>query len=531
MVPFRAGHLLPSVQGADSFSFHEERAFLRQRLVFLYKTLFVLSASFFGVTAGAGLLLHHRTWERVFLTPGACSHLLSILGALGCWLTCRNAVLSIRALKWLEGLALVGLLYLLKVSSYVTNDVYALLLGTTCASISRAVFIPTSVRRTFWLSLACALPDAPLLALSLHNRSADSILQPTVDALLWSAITVILATLVCRTIYGLRQQVRDAHRLGQYTLLEPLGAGSMGEVFLASHALLRRNTAIKVLRPDAGGQDLERFEREVQLTSQLTHPNTIAIYDYGRTADGLFYYAMEYLEGMDLAKLLAVSGPQPPERVIHVLSQVCGALEEAHGQGLLHRDIKPANLFLCRRRGIPDLVKVLDFGLVKQLGGTEEPGSAEGPVLAGTPLYLSPETFAAPEKVDARSDLYSLGAVGYALLTGHHVFEGPSASEICAHHVNTPPTPPEVRLGTALPADLCAIILRCLEKQPEARFSSARELRTALEACVHARAWTELEAEQWWEAQQDAELEKTFVRTNPLALSQTLVTDLSHRAA
>ncbi|EAU64994.1 serine/threonine-protein kinase Pkn3 [Stigmatella aurantiaca DW4/3-1] len=476
-------------------------------------------------------MLQHRSWERVFFSTGASAHLLSILGSLGCWLICRNAVLSIRALKWLEGLALVGLLYLLKLSSYATDDVYALMLGTSCASISRAVFIPTSVRRTFWLSLACALPDAPLLALSLHTRAVGDILQPTLDALLWSGINVTLATLVCQTIYGLRQQVRDAHRLGQYTLLEPLGAGSMGEVFLASHALLRRHTAIKVLRPDAGGQDLERFEREVQLTSQLTHPNTIAIYDYGRTADGLFYYAMEYLEGMDLAELLAASGPQPPERVIHILSQVCGALEEAHGRGMLHRDIKPANLFLCRRRGIPDLVKVLDFGLVKQLGGIEEPGATEGPMLAGTPLYLSPETLSSPEKVDARSDLYSLGAVGYALLTGHHVFEGQSASEICAHHVNTLPTHPEVRLGTALPADLCCIILRCLEKQPETRFASARELRAALEACVHARAWTEQEAEQWWEAQQDSELEKTFVRSNPLALSQTLVTDLSHRAA
>jgi eukaryotic-like serine/threonine-protein kinase len=201
---------------------------------------------------------------------------------------------------------------------------------------------------------------------------------------------------------------------------------------------------------------------------------------------------------------------------------------------MLHRDIKPANLFLCRRRGIPDLVKVLDFGLVKQVGCTEEPGASEAPVVAGTPLYLSPETLATPGQVDARSDLYSLGAVGYALLTGQHVFEGQSASEICAHHVNTPPTPPDVRLGYALPADLCGIILRCLEKQPEARFNSARELRAALEECVHARAWTELEAEQWWATQKDAELESTLVRNNPLELTgtQTLITaNLGGRAA
>ncbi|SET76159.1 serine/threonine-protein kinase [Stigmatella erecta] len=534
MVPIRDGHLLPSVQGAGSLSFQEERAFLRQRLVFLYKTLFALSASFFVATAGGSILLNHRPWEAVLLSTGAVAHVLNILGALACWLTCRNASLSIRALKWLEGLALVGLLYLLKVSSYSGGDTYGLLLSTTCAIISRSVFIPTSVRRAFWLSLACALPDAPLMALSLSARGSPQVVQATLDAVLWSAITVTLATLICKTIYGLRQEVRDARRLGQYTLLERLGAGSMGEVFLASHALLRRHTAIKLLRADAGGQELERFEREVQLTSQLTHPNTIAIYDYGRTSDGLFYYAMEYLEGMDLAELIAMAGPQPPERVIHILSQVCGALEEAHGQGMLHRDIKPANLFLCRRRGIPDLVKVLDFGLVKQVGSTEEPGPAEGTVVAGTPLYLSPETVASPGKVDARSDLYSLGAVGYALLTGRHVFEGQSASEICAHHVNTPPTHPEARLGYALPADLCDILLRCLEKQPEARFNSARELRAALEECVHARAWTELEAEQWWAAQKDADLETTLVRNNPLELSgtQTLITaDLGDRAA
>jgi serine/threonine protein kinase len=303
-------------------------------------------------------------------------------------------------------------------------------------------------------------------------------------------------------------------------------------VYLASHALLRRRTAIKLLRADVDGHGMERFEREVQLTSQLTHPNTIAIYDYGRTADGLFYYVMEHLEGLDLDGLVSLSGPQPPARVIHILRQACGALEEAHGMGLLHRDIKPANLFLCRRRGMPDMVKVLDFGLVKQIGVSEEAGSGKANVVAGTPHYLAPEAIMDPTKVDGRADLYSLGAVGYALLTGSHVFQGQTASEICAHHVNTPPMLTSLRLGRELPDDLCGAILRCLEKRPESRFTNARELRLALELCADAGRWTEEDAELWW-AQSGDGLEKTAVRLNPLALTgtQTVVTNSLGRVA
>jgi hypothetical protein len=509
----------------------DERAFLQERMMFLFKTLFLLSAGFYAITSLVVPMLEGQSWLESLISPGYMFHLVAVVIAYGLWQTCRGGPRSARLLRMLESVGLLFALYLLKIDAYVDNDSHSLMLGSNAALISRAVIVPTTVRRTGWISLAGVLPDAFLLAL-MRSQTTDGYLVPALEALLWSAIAIIMACLVTKVIYGLRKQVRDARKLGQYTLLEMLGAGAMGDVYLASHSMMRRRTAIKLLRANADGQGLERFETEVQLTSQLTHPNTIAIYDYGRTAEGLFYYVMEYLEGMDLERLLAASGAQPPARVIHILRQVCGALEEAHGLGLLHRDIKPANLFLCRRRGVPDLVKVLDFGLVKQLGASEDGGTGHAHAVVGTPHYLAPEAIMDPTKVDGRADLYSLGAVAYALLTGGHVFQGQTASEICAHHVNTPPEPPAARLGRELPDDLCGVILRCLEKRPESRFATARELRIALELCADASRWTEEDAAHWWE-QNGVELEKTAVRRNPLALTgtQTVVSTSLGRVA
>ena len=198
----------------------------------------------------------------------------------------------------------------------------------------------------------------------------------------------------------------------------------MGVVYKGHHAMLRRPTAIKMLDVDKVNEgSIERFEREVQITSQLNHPNTVAIYDYGRTPEGVFYYAMEYLDGIDLQTLVERYGPQPVPRVIHILLQVCGSLYEAHSLGLVHRDIKPANIMLNRRGGEPDVVKVLDFGLVKAVDDQKQAGLTQQASLTGTPLYMSPEAIQLPNSVDARSDLYAVGAVGYFLLTGHPVFE------------------------------------------------------------------------------------------------------------
>jgi serine/threonine-protein kinase len=483
------------------------RALLQERLGLFGKVTFLIDLLYyplFNLALGLDPAVGFRAALEGLLSYQALGEYI-IFGSL--WLVCRTGTRSLRALHvielvglWAMGAAISAWPF---VHPYPMAGTYEMLLAQVVLLSLRATLVPSSARRTLLLSGGTCLIGlgATFFAASVRDVSPSTPVSLVLLASCWCIATTVFSSVVSAVIYGLRRQVRDARKLGQYTLLQRLGGGAMGEVYLASHALLRRRTAIKLLRADADGHGLERFEREVQLTSQLTHPNTIAIYDYGRTADGLFYYVMEYLEGVDLDGLLASSGPQEPARVIHILRQVCGALEEAHGQGLLHRDIKPANLFLCRRRGVPDLVKVLDFGLVKDLGDTGDAALTLNRAITGTPLYMAPEAISTPEKVDARGDLYSLGAVGYALLTGTHLFEGRSVVEICAHHLHTPPTPPRERAGRELPKDLCDVILRCLEKTPGARYESARAVRLALEACADAGGWTEEQAERWWREQ------------------------------
>jgi serine/threonine-protein kinase len=308
---------------------------------------------------------------------------------------------------------------------------------------------------------------------------------------------------VSHVVFGLRAEIRRARRLGQYTLEDKLGEGAMGVVYRARHGMMRRPTAIKLLKPDqVGATSLKRFEREVQLTARLTHPHTITLFDYGRTPDGLFYYAMELLDGAPLDRVVAVAGALHPARVVHVVYHVAGALTEAHDVGLIHRDIKPANIILARRGGMDDFPKVVDFGLVKDL----ERGPADltrANVVAGTPLYLAPEAINAPETVGPRSDLYSLGAVGYFALTGTNVFEGRTLVEVCSHHLHTPPEPPSRRLP-GVPADLEAVILQCLEKDPSRRPAGAHDLRRLLESCQDFGGWTSEKARGWWEGHREA---------------------------
>jgi serine/threonine protein kinase len=313
-----------------------------------------------------------------------------------------------------------------------------------------------------------------------------------------SSIAIFAFTLlVARLEREAQKAVIEAKHLGQYRLEQRLGAGAMGVVYKGHHAMLRRATAIKMLNVDMVNElSIARFEREVQVTCQLNNPSTVAIYDYGRTPEGVFYYAMEYLDGIDLQQLVDRYGPQSEGRVIHILQSICSSLGEAHAQGLVHRDIKPANVMINHRGGQADVVKVLDFGLVRAIDDSRQSQQTGG--MAGTPLYMSPESIQTPDMVDARSDLYAVGAIGYFLLTGQPVFNASTLIELCKQHLAGIPDSPSKRLGRAISSELESAILLCLEKNRAKRPQTARDLANLLDRAPTARTWTHDEADTWW---------------------------------
>jgi eukaryotic-like serine/threonine-protein kinase len=311
-------------------------------------------------------------------------------------------------------------------------------------------------------------------------------------------LAAVIAVVACSRIEILRRQAGEARKLGQYVLKEKLGEGGMGEVHLAQHVLLRRPCALKLIHPERAGdtKNLRRFEREVQATATLTHPNTVQVYDYGHAEDGTFYYVMEYLPGLTLEALVNQAGPLPPARAIHFLRQICGALVEAHARGLIHRDIKPGNVMICERGGINDVAKLLDFGLVlPPAGDADGDRLTQDGAVAGTPAYLSPEQAGGQEAVDARSDIYSVGALGYFLLTGRPPFAGRTGMAMIAAHLYEAPEPLS-RYRPDVPVDLEAVILRCLNKEPNARFPDADSLGAALSSCGAAGSRTATVAAQ-----------------------------------
>jgi serine/threonine protein kinase len=301
-------------------------------------------------------------------------------------------------------------------------------------------------------------------------------------------------------------------------------------VWEARHALLRRPTAVKPLAPGTEGERaLARFEREVQLTAGLTHPSTIAIYDYGRTPEGIFYYAMEYLPGLPLDRVILDDGPQPEPRVVHLVEQICASLAEAHRIGLVHRDIKPANVMLCERGGTYDVVKVLDFGLVKELGSEDDSALTAANHVVGTPLYMAPEAVSSAANVGPRSDVYAVGAVAYALVTGHQVFSGTSGVEILGHHLHTAPISPSERLGRALTPFLVRLILACLAKRPEDRPADAGELLSRLEEGWTGASWTQRDAREWWQTRAPAMLESRRASEASVSRGPRLEVDVASR--
>jgi serine/threonine protein kinase len=397
---------------------------------------------------------------------------------------------------------------------------------TMAIVIVRAALIPSTAVVTLLITAVAATPGLIVAGIfpMTHPTSTGSLGNTLYIGMLW-ATQVAVATLTSKTIYGLRQRVREAEELGQYRLEEKIGQGGMGVVYRARHALLRRPTAIKLLAPNQlADESLARFAREVRLTARLSHPNIVTVYDYGRTPEGIFYYAMELLEGLDLGELVKMGGPVPSPRVRHVLGQAGEALAAAHAVGLIHRDVKPGNIMLCPAPPRHEVVKLLDFGLVQDLQEsvvsgpklaspafphpTPAPADAPDPdrtrtgvrSLVGTPLFMSPEAFARPGEVDARSDIYALGAVGYFLLTGAPVFSGGHVGEIGEHHLHSEPLPPSRKLGVAVPAGLERLIMRCLAKRPDERVPSAAELVRDLSELSGIDAWTTDQAQGWWRA-------------------------------
>jgi len=375
---------------------------------------------------------------------------------------------------------------------------------------------------------------------------ADEAYRP-LYMLRWVFVVLILLLLLAATVIFLfsmlnvrwRQQLAmaqlEAKRLGQYHLEAKIGEGGMGTVYRAKHALLRRETAIKLLMPDkADPLSLQRFEREVKITSRLTHPNTIQVFDYGHTPQGLFYYAMEYLDGINLKDLVLRYGPQPSSRVAYILSHVCESLQEAHREGLIHRDIKPANIILCERGGVPDFVKVLDFGLVRHY---DEPNQDHTQITAtttvsGTPQFLAPEAIRHPDQADPRSDIYAVGAVGYFLLTGHYVFEGQSMMEIFEKHLTEQPTPPSSKTSQDVHPCLEQILIQCLSKDPDDRPESVGYLAEQLNGCLMEDDWSTARRIEWWSAFHEAKAgaSTTTKVSSQTTLDKTVLIDLDDRS-
>jgi eukaryotic-like serine/threonine-protein kinase len=318
-------------------------------------------------------------------------------------------------------------------------------------------------------------------------------------------LLVGVAVVISHVVTTLGRQVAKAREMGSYQLGDLLGRGGMGEVYKASHRMLARPAAIKLIRPEMLGANdpavaaraIAQFRREAEAAAHLRSAHTVDLYDFGVTEDQTLYLVMEFLDGMDLESLVKQHGPMPSPRVIHVLRQVCDSLEEAHARGLVHRDIKPANIHLGRVGCREDFVKVLDFGLVKTaaVGAAQSLATMEG-VIMGTPAYMAPE-MALGDNVDARADLYALGCVAYYLLTGEQVFTGDTALKVISQHLQAVPVPPSERTELPIPATLEHLVLACLAKKPEERLQNARQLAQSLDT-IDDMTWGDEEAHRWW---------------------------------
>jgi hypothetical protein len=484
--------------GATGGSFERDlRELLRGRTRLIFAVVFVVAAAFALVNkfvvgfapALEGGLVPLGDWLRL-------GQLLSFAIAFGLTFVLTGSARHFQLLAfWVVAVNLVMAVAFM--ASYAPNDEPYLV--TALCLFLFAVFIPAPARYTVLLG-------ATAVATFLLSAVFTYVLVPEAQGY-WSQIgsiadlgglvalrnhlvlgttgTVILASVAyvaSRTLYSLRQAAHEAERLGNYFIEEELGAGGMGQVFRARHSLIRRPTAVKVMQ--ASGEEglaaIQRFEREVQLSATLTHPNTITIYDFGHTPDNRFYYAMEYLEGLDIQNLVDRFGPMTSARAVFILTQVCGALAEAHERRIVHRDIKPSNIYLTHRGGLYDFVKVLDFGLAKQISDPQAVSLTKTGIAVGTPRYISPEAIRGAENIDARSDIYCLGAVAYFMITGRPLFDSTSRAELLIDHLKATPTRPSQVSELPISPQLEDLVMKCLEKSPDDRVQTAGELEHAL---------------------------------------------------
>jgi serine/threonine-protein kinase len=451
------------------------------------------------------------TWAKVglYLAHWVCTLVLATIG----FSLCSHCKMTTRQLRWVElitfGMPLVFFLLMQHQKSTQWADDYGILpeLGPCWLLMifTYALFIPNTWQRAAVVIgiMAATSPIGILLTASL-DPDARALLAADARVLIETTLVASLATAIgilgVRTINLLRDEALLARRLGQYKLKRLLGSGGMGDVYLAEHMLMKRPCAIKVIRPEKAGDPkvLARFEREVQATAKLSHWNSVDIFDYGRADDGTFYYVMEYLPGMNLSELVRRYGPLPAARALHLVRQACDALQEAHEAGLIHRDIKPANIFAAVRGGRFDVAKLLDFGLVKPLLGSDGAQLTQEGTITGSPFYMSPEQAIGDKEPDARSDIYAMGTLLYFLLTGRPPFDDEKPMKVLIAHAHEPPTPP-TQHNPDIPDDVELVVLRCLHKNPDDRYQSAAALAAALEDCNDFGRWTPERAKAWWQ--------------------------------
>jgi eukaryotic-like serine/threonine-protein kinase len=503
----------------------ELRRLLRSRLILVH-----LGAFAFILLLTVRSFLEPRLEDDMSLRPDQGNPWLlmpplavSLIGGIVLW---RSHVMSIRALRLAEfivfatnatlcGMVRFAMLVSVADGTQTSSRVVvafrglASLQGFIGLILGYGVLIPNTLRRSLLVVAALtAVPFAIIPAAVAVNPAlrAGYLLPLIVQCAVILTTPASVAVFAAARAAGLHRRAIEAERrakqIGQYILRRKLGAGGMGEVWLAEHGLLKRPCAVKFIRPEIAAHPATaaRFAREVQAVTGLTHANTVRVYDYGRAEDGSFFYVMEYLDGPTLEELTRRAGPLPPARVAYLLRQVCGALVEAHAAGLVHRDLKPGNVVVAALGGQRDVAKLLDFGLVHDLSGDADHRLTRTGTVLGTPTYMSPEQAAGESTVDARCDVYSLGAVAFFALTGRPPFQRKSLGQLLAAHRAEAP-PPLTELRSEIPADLAAVVARCLAKAPNDRFQSAADLERALGQCRCAAEWSAERAAEWWQAQ------------------------------